>query len=429
MYFVHAQTISTIAGTGAPTFFGDNGAATNAALNKPFGLAVDTLGNLFIADRSNNRIRKIAPNGIITTVAGNGSGGFAGDAGPATDASIFDATGIAVDKSGAIYIADKSNNRVRKVDTFGIITTVAGTGAATFAGDGGLATNAGLNNPRGVAIDQSGNIYIADQGNSRVRIVSPTGIINTFAGNGTLAFSGDGGPASTASLNNPFSLAIDQSGNLYIADVDNERIRKVNTSGIITTFAGGGGAIGDGGLATLATLNEPTGIAIDNFGTTYIADGWDNRIRAVGQNGIINTVAGTGATGFSGDGGMPIYAELYNPYGIAINKSGTVFIADNGNNRIRAMGLPTIVDKNIYIKNTELYPNPNNGKFIVNFHNNFDLHLQVLVLDATGKLIKCMDSYSNTPINFDVSEPTGTYFIKASNNNQVWYSSFEINKE
>src|SRR6266850_2093795 len=249
-----SQTINTVAGGGA----GDGGAATSASLNRPYGVALDASGNLYVADYLNNRIRKVtAATGILTTVAGNGSPTFAGDGGAATGASLSGPAGVALDASGNLYIADYFNARIRKVAAAtGIITTVAGNGTATFAGDGGAATSASLSYPYGVALDASGNLYIPDSGNQRIRkITATTGIITTVAGNGINTFAGDGGAATSASLSSPTGVALDASGNLYIADYGNQRIRKVAAaSGVITTVAGNGSATfaGDGEAATSA---------------------------------------------------------------------------------------------------------------------------------------------------------------------------------
>src|SRR5439155_1177468 len=252
----------------------DGGAATNASLNSPASVAQDASGNLYIAEYANHRIRKVtAATGIITTVAGNGINSFAGDGGAATSASLSSPAGVALDASGNLYIADYFNNRIRKVDAAsGIITTVAGNGSFGFAGDGGAATSASLSGPAGVAVDAGGNLYIAAYSNHRIRKVdAATGIITTMAGNGNPTFAGDGGAATSASLNFPASVALDASGNLYIADPNNNRIRKVAAAtGIITTVAGGGSSLGDGGAATSASLYDPTALALDASGNLYI---------------------------------------------------------------------------------------------------------------------------------------------------------------
>ena len=300
-------TISTFAGNGVTGLSGDGGAAVRAAVRNPNGLAADSAGNVFIAQSSDFRIRRVDTAGVITTYAGSGNTGFAGDGGAATSASLSPPSnghqGIAVDAAGNLYIPDYNNHRVRKVNTSGIINTVAGSGALLDSGDGGPATSAGVRFPVSVAVDSGGNLYIAELLSARVRKVSPGGTITTFAGSGGLGSSGDGGPATSATFNAPFALAMDSAGNVYIADSTAARVRKVNAAGIITTVAGNGGhgSSGDGGPATSASL-DPTGIAVDSAGNIFISD-QNSRVRKVSTAGIITTVAGTGVSGFSGDGG------------------------------------------------------------------------------------------------------------------------------
>jgi sugar lactone lactonase YvrE len=300
-------------------------------------VVVDTAGNLYIADKSNQRIRKVSTSGIITTVAGNGTWGYSGDGGAATSAMLADPSDVAVDSLGNLYINDWSNKRIRKVDTSGIITTVAGNGIAGYAGDGGAATSAMLSNPFGVAVDAAGNLFIADSGNQRIRKVSTSGIITTVAGNGTYGYSGDGGAATSAMLSDPYGVTVDAAGNLFIADSGNQRIRKVSTSGIITTVAGNGtaGYAGDGGAATSGLLSGPQDVAVDSAGNLYIADTFNSVIRKVSTSGIITTVAGNGTAGYAGDGGAAILAQLYRPFGLAADSSGNLYIADSYNYRIR----------------------------------------------------------------------------------------------
>jgi trimeric autotransporter adhesin len=283
--------------------------------------------------------------GIISTVAGTGSSGSSGDGGQATSAALNYPRGITADTSGNIYIADTYNNRIRMVTkSTGIISTVAGTGSYSYSGDGGQATSATLYNPRTVATDETGNIYIADSANSRIRMVTKsTGIISTVAGTGSSGYSGDGGQATSAVLNYPYGVAVDASGNIYIADTYNHRIRMVTKStGIISTVAGTGssGYSGDGGQATSAALYYPCGVAVGASGNIYIADTDSYRIRMVTKStGIISTVAGTGSYGSSGDGGQATSAALYNARGVTIDASGTIYVADAGNNRIRMFSL------------------------------------------------------------------------------------------
>jgi len=327
-------TITTVAGNGIGAYSGDGGPGTSASLWGPGGVAVDAAGNLYIADTMNYRIRKVSPTGVITTVAGNGRYKFSGDGGPSTSAALHKPSGVAVDAAGNLYIADTYNNRIRKVSTAGIMTTVAGNGLATFSGDGGPGTSASLPGPGGVAVDAAGNLYIADAWNHRIRQVSPAGIITTVAGNGVAGFSGDDGPATGAALRQPTGVAVDAAGNLYIADVGNNRIRKVSTAGIINTVAGGGsGGGGDGGPATAASLSGPSGVAVDAAGNLYIAALGSRSIRKVGPGGIITTAAGGGT--FLGDSGPATAAALSRPTGVAVDAAGNLYVADLGSNRIR----------------------------------------------------------------------------------------------
>jgi len=333
-------TINTVAGNGTPGYSGDGGAATSAELYNPGGVAVDSAGNIYIVDSYNQRIRKVDTSGNISTVAGNGTPGYSGDGGAATSAELYDPTGAAVDSAGNIYITDYFNNRIRKVDTSGKISTVAGTGAHGYSGDNGLATSAELYLPSYVAVDSAGNIYVADEGNNRIRKVDvSTGYISTVAGNGTKGYSGDNGLATSAELSNPMGAAVDSAGNIYIADIGNNRIRKVNVStGCITTVAGTGaqGYSGDNGLATSAELHSPAGVAVDSAVNIYIADTYNQRIRKVdASTGNISTVAGNGTGGFSGDGSAATSAEINYPWGLTVDSTGNIYIADTSNNSIR----------------------------------------------------------------------------------------------
>jgi len=314
--------ISTVAGNGVTGFSGDNGPATSAELNEPEGLAADSAGNLYIADWQNNRIRMVS-NGVISTVVGTGTRGFSGDGGPAISAQLAYPQSVALDSAGNLYIADTANSRIRKVSN-GVITTVAGDGTFGFSGDNGPATSAQLNGPVCVAVDSAGNLYIADQPNQRIRKVS-NGLITTVVGGG--ASIGDNGPATNAQFA-PSGIAVDIAGNLYIADWEQNRIRKV-TNGVIATVAGNGtqGFSGDNGPATSAQLNQPAGVAVDSAGNLYIADEGNNRIRKV-TNGVITTMAGNGTSGFSGDGGSATSAQLSGPGGLALDSAGSLYIAE-----------------------------------------------------------------------------------------------------
>jgi gliding motility-associated-like protein len=335
------QTINLYAGKtdGIPGYTGDGGPAISARLNYPYGTVSDKQGNLFIADLNNHVVRKVSPSGIISTVAGVGTFGYSGDGGPATSAALWSPSSVAIDTSGDLYILDFMTSVVRKVNKQGIISTIAGNGTIGYSGDGGPANLARLNHPIDLAIDKAGNIYIADKENKVVRKVNTSGIISTVAGNGMAGYTGDGGPATAAQLT-PYAVATDNAGNLYIADGWNAVIRKVNTSGIISTFAGNGtyGYSGDGGLATSAQFAaaSPNDIAFDNAGNLYVADYQNQVIRRINTSGIISTVAGiSNQSGYSGDGGPALAATLWFPMGISVDSCNNFYISDTYNDRIR----------------------------------------------------------------------------------------------
>jgi sugar lactone lactonase YvrE len=345
--FAQVDLITTVAGNGTQGFSGDGGLATSAELSAPQRIAVDLSGNLFIADFDVNRIRKVTPTGIISTVAGNGTMGYGGDGGSATSAMLSLPRDVAVDSAGNLFIADTGRSRIRKVTPDGIISTVAGSGNAGYSGDGGPATSAQIKNPDGVAVDSEGNLFIADSGNYRIRKVTPDGIIRTVAGNGNQGFSGDGGSAATAGFD-PIGVALDSEGNLFIADSNNGRVRKVTLDGIISTVAGNGcvpqsgiGGYsdkcfhGDGGPATSVSLPFLKGIALDSGGNLFIADSYFSRIRKVTPDGVISTIAGGGGCCAVGDGGPATSAQLTYPHGVAVDSEGNLFIADTQNMRIR----------------------------------------------------------------------------------------------
>jgi sugar lactone lactonase YvrE len=328
-------TLTASAGTGIPGFSGDGGPATSAQLHCPAALALDGSGNLFIVDSWNYRVREITPDGMIHTVAGNGLQGFGGDGGPAISAQLYGPAGVAVDAFGDLFISDWGNHRVREVTPDSVIRTVAGNGTYGFSGDGGPATSAQLNYPTGLAVDGSGNLFISDPGNHRVRKVNTEGLISTVAGNGQFGYSGDGGSATSAQLS-PGGIAVDGSGNLFIVDSGNNRIRKITPDGVIRTVAGNGqlGFGGDGDPATSARL-WPTSVAVDESGNLFIAESLNNRVRKVTPDGVIRTVAGNGTDSFGGDGGPATAAQLSSPEGLAVDVAGNLFIVDTGNFRVR----------------------------------------------------------------------------------------------
>jgi len=336
-----AYTISTVAGNATSGYAGDGGPATQADLNNPCGIAVDSSGNLYIADSGNSRIRKVSA-GIISTVAGSGTDGYSGDGGSSTQANIDLPCGVAVDSSGNIYFSQTQgmDSAVREASASGTMSTIAGTVAgAGFSGDGYLASDAQLSGPNAVALDSAHDLYIVDTLNDRVRVIATSNnYINTVVGTGIPQFAGDGGTPIHASLNNPQGMAIDSAGNLYIADTFNNRIRKVSGN-VITTIAGIGtaGFSGDGGPATQAQLNFPKGVAVDAAGNVYIVDSYNWRVRVVTPAGIIYTIAGRAANGYSGDGGPATLARLNFPEAIVLGPNGTLYISDTQNNVIRLL--------------------------------------------------------------------------------------------
>ncbi len=332
--------VSTLAGNGTVGGAGDGGAAVVAQLWSPRAVAVDGQDNVFVADTQNHRIRRIAPSGVITAFAGTGILGSSGDGGPATEATLNEPRSVIADSAGNVYIGDYRNHRVRKVAPDGKISTVAGTGVEGVRGDGGLATQAEMSTPLGLALDAQGNLYIAETGGNRVRKVNASdGKISTVAGSGDVGFSGDGGPATAARFDFLSGLAVDRQGNLYIVDQGNYRLRKVNASdGRISTIAGTGtpGYNGDNIPASTAQLNETRLITLDAAGDLYLADQVNHRIRKITlSTGVITTVAGSGVGGFGGDNGAPATALLNFPTGVAVDAQGNLYIADGGNQRIR----------------------------------------------------------------------------------------------
>lgn len=381
--FVSVCTITTFAGMGTPGYSGDAGLATAAMLNYPSHIAVDAAGNLYIADTHNHRIRKVDSAGNITTIAGDGTSGFSGDGGPATSAQLSYPHGIAVDSAGNLYIADFGNNRVRKINTTGTISTFAGDGTYGDSGDGGPATAAQFHDPFNVAVDSNDNVYIADYRNSSIRMVNSSGIISTVAGGG-YGDSGDGGLAVNAKFHSPRGIAIAADGTLYIADTHNNRIRVVDGAGTVTTFAGSGtlgdsGYGGDGGLATNAQLSFPAAVALDGDGNLYIADYANSRIRMVDSAGAVSTLAGNGIFGYGGDGGSATAAQLNYPRGIAVGSNGNLYIADTHNHRIRRV-LCTTNDNTAPTAADDSYTTEENT---------------TLTVAATGVLSNDMDSEGN----------------------------------
>jgi sugar lactone lactonase YvrE len=333
--------ITTAVGTGEKGFAGDGGPAKAALLNGPFDVAFDGTGNLYFSDTFNNRIRRVdARSGVISTVAGNGDKGYSGDGGPATAASLAEPYGILLDRAGNIFVADRLNRRVRRIDAAtGIITTAAGTGEAAYGGDGGLAARAGLAEPNGLAFDATQRrLYITDVADNRVRVVDmATGVIATFAGTGAAEHSGDGGPATAAGTFGARAAKVGPDGTVYILERQGSSLRAVNpATGIITTIAGttARGYSGDGGPALEAVFDAPKEMAIDCDGSLLIVDTENHAIRRIDRAGIVSPVAG-GRQGIGGDGGAATNAGLDRPHGAVVSPDGAIYIGDTNNHRIR----------------------------------------------------------------------------------------------
>jgi sugar lactone lactonase YvrE len=335
--------ITTVAGTGKPGGTGDSGPATKAQLDAPVGLAIGPRGDLYIAEADGNRVRRIDGGGRITTVAGTGVEGFAGDGGLAAQAELSLPLAVAV-HGDDLYIADANNSRVRRVDGTGKISTVAGNGQEDSEGDGELATAASMDGPADVTVAPDGTLYIADPNANRIRRVSPDGLMATVAGTGVAGFSGEGGPAAKAQIAGPNAVAVGADGAVYIGDTLNQRVRRIAPNGVFDTVVGKGHDYpGDGLKAPKADLLEPQAARRGPDGATYIADSGNQRVRRVGKDGVISTVAGTGVHGFAGDGGKATDAELAYPTGLDWGSDGTLYIADSGNDRIRAVSKDGVI--------------------------------------------------------------------------------------
>jgi len=519
---VQAQIITTIAGIGpsgpSGSFSGDGGPATSAGLFHPAGIAVDSAGVVYFADGGNDRVRMVK-NGIITTIAGNGYSVDTGDGGPATNAGLASPIGLAIDRHhNNIYVTTSSF--VRKIDTAGIITDFAGNGSFGYSGDGGQATAGQIGGAIGVAVDRENNVYIAENGDGNyIRKVDSTGIITTIAGNGITGYSGDGGPATNAEFNYILGVAADRKGNVYVSDFYNYCIRKIDSTGIISTFAGDTitGYSGDGGPATAAELGGINGISVDTTGNVYVTDYVNNRIRRVSiSNGIIASIAGDGpaipAGGFGGDGGPATLASLFAPSGTAVAANGNLYIADARNNRIRLVTLPQIAitaipgdticigkadtfmatvtndaiapicqwrlngdsvgSDTVYIPDTLhngdvvsciltyvfgdtlttysnsiivtvkdcttgvnnvvaneqeiVFPNPNDGTFTLTLPANTSEPARITITNMLGEQIKEIVTATNDPLTIQLDAPAGVYFINAVSSHGIWSNKITV---
>lgn len=415
---VTGQVITTLVGGskqfGATT---DGVYAAYATLNNPAGLAVDNHGNVYVSDQNNNKIRKVNIFGVITTIAGFGSAGSSGDGGPSEKAKIFAPAGMALDKHGNLFFADSKNNRIRKIDTAGIISTVAGNGVNGLKGDDSLAIHAELNNPKGVAVDDAGNLFIADELNNRVRMVNTSGIITTLAGTDDgNNFLGNGSPATTVRLNKPNDVKVDKDGNVYIADTYNNFIRKVEPDGTLTNVAGSGttGFGGDNGVAGVSKINIPVSMALDRKGNLYFADKNNNRVRKIDAAGIVSTVAGNGANVSDGDGGSALEAQVNAPTAVAVDSSGNLYVGE-GKYKIRYVYLDKLIDAD----KITVFPNPCNKNTIIFLPSMYEEIADVFVLNTQGRLVSRSIGPTNKHINIKF-EAAGTYIMYAISKHGNW---------
>ena len=338
--------IETFAGNGDWDNSGDGGPATAAAMKLPYGVALDGAGNLYIVASSSRQVRKVTPDGTISTLAGTGNSGFSGDDGPASAATLRNPYGVAAAPDGTVYIADTQNNRIRKVTPAGVITTIAGDGECSYdgteLGDGGPASDARVCNPYGMAVGGDGSLYIADNGHLRVRKITPDGTINTVAGNGINASGSgvtDGGPATATAVGQVYMVALGPDGSLYLAD-NTARIRKVTPDGTINTVTGTGvdGFSGDGGPAASAQISQNVyGLVVLSDGTLYFSDTFNVRIRKISPDGTISTVAGNGDESYAGDGGPALDASMNAPRGLVAAADGTLYVAEDNSGRVRKL--------------------------------------------------------------------------------------------
>ncbi len=409
------EIIETIANKDTSAGYGgDNGPAIDAKLWFPEAVCFDKSGNLLIADVANNRVRKIDPAGIITTIAGRDTTGYSGDNGPATDAGLWEPVDVFIDTVGDIYIADGLDNRIRKITvSTGIITTVAGNGITGYSGDNGLAINAELNAPSGLYVNTHKDIFIADYYNDVVRKVDGfTGIITTIAGNGSNGYSGDNGLAINAELDGAQKVCLDNAGNIFFSDQWNNVVRKVDAAtGIITTFAGNGtvGYSGDGGPANNAQLNRPAGLFFDKQNNLFLTEFGNGVVRKIDAvTNIISTVAGNNTWGYSGDGGPPLNAQMV-PGDAILADNGDIIIADYDNQCIRKVYNPTSVKEPQNVSDIKVYPNPTTGKFTIQTRTNKQYLIDVR--NVVGEKIYASVSNGATT-EIDLSDQSaGVYFV------------------
>lgn len=431
---VNAQNITTEMANGLSVAGGADGTQHTCSI-KPFGIYINYFGNIYVSDYSNHKIKELFQSDTsVHSIAGSATPGFSGDGSDATGAQLNLPAGICTNYAGdTIYFADAHNHAIRKLSLAGShfnIYTIAGTGGTSgFSGDGGLASAAQFNNPFGICRDLVGNIYIADQGNNRIRKIDhATGNISTIAGGATAGSSGDGGAATAALLNGPTGVFVDTPGNIYIADQGNNTIRKIDLSGNISTVAGtagSSGSSGDGGVATSAKLNAPTSVFY-YAGNIYIADKNNNKIRKVDNAGMISTVAGTGTAGYNGDNMAASSAQLSGPTDIFVNNNG-LYIVDAGNFRIRKVALPNAVSGPQNALASTIAPNPSNGQFTITLPSAKGT-VSVAINNVVGTTIYA-SQIANGKLQVDMSaQPAGVYFVHLASGNTTATQKIVVNK-
>lgn len=417
---VHAQLISTFAGDTASGDSGFGGPATAARFKSPSGILADAKGNIYISDYSTSRVTRVDASGIITNIAGTGITADTIDGIQASAASLNVPIGMTIDAAGNMYICEAGGNRVRKVDIHGVITTFAGVGGPypMVTGDNGPATSAFLNMPSSIVFDKSGNAYIAENG--RIRKVNTAGVITTFAGGSELA-------GSLGALN----LILDESGTFYFST--NMMVKKIDPSGVISTIAGGGTMmglnIGDGGPATAANFNEIDGLAIDRKGNIYIADTYHSRVRMVNTSGLISTIAGNGINGYSGDGGYADHAQIGNPTAITFDAKGNLYICDERNPSVRKVNYDVFTATQLTERKAgglALSPNPCNGSFNINIASANNEQANITVMNIAGQRVQELTATTNTNVSLALDVPTGNYFLIATTATGRWMQQLAI---
>ncbi len=427
----NAQIITTIAGNGFSGCIGNDMPATDAQLDGITGITADKYGNIYMVSNLCGLVRKIDAAGTITTIGGGGTSHL--DSIPATDAAIF-CDDIAADDSGNVYVTNADYYIIQKITTAtGIIKTIAGTGVNGFSGMGGPATAAQIGGILGISFDKKNTIYLSDKGNNRIYKINSAGIIHSIAGNGTYGYNGDGIPATNAQIalfNFVDRVVADSVGNIYIPDYFNNRIRKIDTFGIIHTIAGTGtgGYNGENIAATAAQISSPTNVYLDKTGNIYFCEFLNHRIRKINTSGFISTYAGTGIQGYTGDNGLASLAQLNFPISICQDKNGNMLISDNDNARIRKINANMgIANENKMQCQIIVKPNPNKGQFDIFINEQVQEEMEITIVNVFGELVQLKNGFTNNIIEFKTELPNGIYFLTAKTDSQQYYSKIIIN--